>query len=510
MIAGVIGAMAMVLGLAPGAGAQTRAEESRAEAVLERAQEIVATPTAEAKAANADDPAEGRRLSYLLGRLSLLEPSLDGAQARAARALLARPDDGVDDRYGDGYTVGEPPESPACTTNFCVHWVASTTDQLEDDTDDNGITDGDGVPDFIEAVQDSAEESFAIENGVLGWDLPLSDGMRGGGGPGLTDVYMIETGGRYFGYASPDEGQGQATSKWAYLVLDNGYSEFADPPDFTELEAMQATMAHEYNHVLQFTLDSRQDLWMFEATATWVEDRVYPAIDDYLNYVPDFASSTTVPLDSNGFTSLRIYGAAMWNHFLDGTEGPEVIREAWEDSDAVSPAHQSIPAYDSGLGGTGFPFTELSDAFSQFTASTPEWRTESSTYADAAELPNVRRSGKLRANGRALRGGLDHLSYALLRIRPAAAAEDLKLRVRGREGVRMSIALTGRSGPADTGSVTMSGPVVQSDGRATTTLAGGSYDRVTAVVANADARLSPTGRYRGDNSRFAAKLDPAG
>ena len=85
---------------------------------------------------------------------------------------------------------------------------------------------------------------------------------------------------------------------------------------------MQVTMAHEYNHVLQFTLDSLQDVWMFESTATWAENQVYPGIDDYIDYVPDFAGASTVPLDPNGLAPCRIYGAAMWNHFLEEPRAP--------------------------------------------------------------------------------------------------------------------------------------------------------------------------------------------
>jgi hypothetical protein len=485
---------------APSASA---AADGAPERVLQRAEALL--QPSRAKGAAPADPARGRALSPILGRLATLQPRLGGARAGAARAILLRPDDGEDDRYGTGYTAPEAPESPACTTNFCVHWVDSSFDELEDESDDDGIADGDGVPDFIEAAQDSAEESFATENGVLGWSEPKSDGTRGGGGPGQTDVYLIETFGRYFGYSSPDEGQGPITSKQGYLVLDNGYSEF-EGPGLTEIEAMQVTMAHEYNHVLQFTLDSRQELWMLEATATWVEDHVYPEIDDYLNYVPSFASDPSTPLTNNGFASLRIYGAAEWNHYLDGTHDPAVVRAAWEGSELAAPAHRSVPAYDSALGGAGFPFSTLADEFASFTSTAPEWRARPDVFPDAAELPDVRRLGALKPGGHSFRGKLDHLSYALLRVRAGLAEDGLELRATGPEGVRYSIDLVARSGPATGGTVT-AGPTVAVDGgRRKATLAAGSYDRVTAVIANIDSRIDASGRYAADDSRFRLKL----
>ena len=54
------------------------------------------------------------------------------------------------------------------------------------------------------------------------------------------------------------------------------------------------TLAHEYNHILQFGYDAYQDAWFAESTAVWMEDQVYNGINDYLRYVrPLGATSTT-------------------------------------------------------------------------------------------------------------------------------------------------------------------------------------------------------------------------
>ena len=71
---------------------------------------------------------------------------------------------------------------------------------------------------------------------------------------------------------------------------------------------------------------------------------------------------------------LRIYGAAVWNHFLAETDDPVVVRDAWDASPDVTPADLSAAAYDDALGGTGDPFTALGQTFTDFAASTAEWR----------------------------------------------------------------------------------------------------------------------------------------
>ena len=186
--------------------------EAEAEAVLEHAVDLV-------DGSPGQEPS--RELTMVLAQLSQAAPVLEGQDRRTANAILARPDDGDGDRYGDGYEVDEAPESPACDPNFCVHWVATSADAPP-------LADGDGddIPDYVEETLEAADDSADVENGSLDWVQPVGDGARGGGGANRTDVYLIETDGLYFGYASPDEGQGSISSKEAYLVLDEDMAEF--------------------------------------------------------------------------------------------------------------------------------------------------------------------------------------------------------------------------------------------------------------------------------------------
>ena len=91
-----------------------------------------------------------------------------------------------------------------------------------------------------------------------------------------SDIYLKQLGNeRLFGYESPDPGQGSARSQYGYLVLDDDYAPaeygFADPAI-----PASVTFAHEFNHLLQQNYDSFQDLWMFESTAVWAEEKVFP------------------------------------------------------------------------------------------------------------------------------------------------------------------------------------------------------------------------------------------
>jgi len=209
-------------------------------------------------------------------------------------------------------------------------------------TDADGVADGDGVPDFVEHVEGVAEHVHSIENGKLGWREPKSDG-REGGGNGKTDIYLAQIGGELYGYATPD--RGQATREHSlprhlhgYLVIDNDYSR-GEFPGGTPLSNLQVTIAHEYNHILQFGYDAYQDSWFVEATAVWMEDQVYDGLNDYRRYVRRWVHSGAVPLTLN---SIKEYGSAVWNQWLSHRYGPALIRDAWARAVDVRPGGFSV------------------------------------------------------------------------------------------------------------------------------------------------------------------------
>ncbi len=424
-----------------------------------------------------------------LNAVAAAAPQLEGAQRQRAEALLARPTDGPADRYGDGYPKGAPVAS-AASAHSCVFWV---DDRRYADApslaDSNGVADGDGVPDYVEAILETIEYSYAVEvaPGPLGWEPPKPDVDGCGADPSLrADFYLKELGrAGIFGYESPDPGQ-TGRSQYGYLVIDNDYGEFgfSDP-----LDAARVTIAHEYNHLLQQNYDSLQDVWVFEGTAVWTEEQVYPEINDYVNYVSAFAGAPDAPItQTKAAQGLKIYGSAVWSHWLSGSGGDygiESIRRAWEVSDLVDPRDFGPSAYDRAIrdrGGKGF-----SHEFSRFTAATAEWRA-GEEFPDATAYPEIKRKGSLdRGDRRTF--ALDHTAYRVLGVGARGGAE-IELKVEAEDGVRSGIALVGRQGGALSGKVTRKVRYLDSGGTGSVRLSSpGRFDRITAVIANADARV---------------------
>jgi hypothetical protein len=390
-----------------------------------------------------------------------------------------RPTDDPDPNR-NAYSVPEAGRSPACSRHFCVHWVDQGLD-APDLADRNG----DGVPDFVERVLRVADHVHAVENGKLGWREPRSDGRQGGRN-GKTDVYLSQIGGQLFGYAAPDRGQASGQHRiprrlHGYLVLDNDYSAF-EFPGTKPLSDLEVTFAHEYDHILQFGYDAYQDPWFAESTATWMEDEVYDGIDDYLRYVRRWVKLWETPLTTS---SIKEYGSAVWNQWLERRYGTAVIRRAWAGAIDAKPGGFSVSSYERAIGAAG-PSGFTRD-FTRFAAAVPEWRTGAG-FRESRLFPDVPRQGHLPLNGRRLTRMLNHTTFQLLRVH-ARSGRAVVVRVTAPRGTAAGLALVGRIGSERGGrSVSRVGFKPGGGGLTVRLPRPGRFERITAVVVNADAR----------------------
>ena len=132
-----------------GMGEERRSE--RADAALDAARDLFGTrhasaaqhgPDARRTTANSD----AEHASLVLRDLAVSLDDLDASERKVARRILARPTDGADDVWKNGYDP-KAPTAYTCSDKaaICLHWV---TDKTDEDAPDVADTDGDKVPEI--------------------------------------------------------------------------------------------------------------------------------------------------------------------------------------------------------------------------------------------------------------------------------------------------------------------------------------------------------------------------
>ena len=242
---------------------------------------------------------------------------LSPAERKVARSILARPTDGPRDPFNDGYVV---PSVKKCKGNFCIHWVTSTEDAPPSQT-------------WVNQMLRLMNKVWKKEVKKLGYRPPVSD--RGRGGSNKFDVYLAQIGDEgFYGYCSPE--RKKPGFDWVadgYCVLDNDMAEFTAYN--SPIDSARVTAAHEFFHAIQFGYDYGEDVWLLEATATWMEERIFDDVNDNRQYLPaGQVYDSVTPLDFFTSGESQAYGNWVFFEFLSKNFGNGVVKEIWNKASA--------------------------------------------------------------------------------------------------------------------------------------------------------------------------------
>ena len=204
--------------------------------------------------------------------------------------------------------------------------------------------DGNEVPDYVDQVAASIDSVWRFQIDGLGYRFPQL------GGRDRYEIYISELRGELYGFASAElDGQVAARAS-GFLEIDNNFSESKYlEGSGTPLAARRVTLAHEFFHLVQFGYYYGADAcWWQEATATWIEEAVYPDVDDYLKDLPAFFSAPERGLDRGACNDTRHYSTSIFAHFLEQRFHADVIRRSWGEFDRQNSGravhlHAAIP-----------------------------------------------------------------------------------------------------------------------------------------------------------------------
>lgn len=179
-----------------------------------------------------------------------------------------------------------------------------------------------GIPDYVDSALVYLDYAWVLEIETLGYPAPRNDNGAGGGDE--VDVYIKNYG--YGGYGETFPEQTVNGSAAAYIIIDNDYAEWQYATK--GYEALKVTTAHEFFHVIQFSLFTDLSMvWWMEQSAVWMEDRAWDDVNDYLAYLYLFFHSNGTSLDSS--IGSFMYGAGLWPRYLAKRFGENIVRDIW-------------------------------------------------------------------------------------------------------------------------------------------------------------------------------------
>ncbi len=223
---------------------------------------------------------------------------------------------------------------------YKLHYNTTGTDAVS--TTD--VSPSNGIPDFIDQVAGYFDSTWQTEVINLGYRTPPSDGSAGG--DSKYDIYFEEM--PYYGYAQPEyygpEPWNDATS---FISMHRNFTGFPpnDDPDGNPAGAAKATAAHEFHHAIQFGYDYTEDIWLMEATSTWMEDIVFDVVNDNYNYLSEFFTSPQTALTDDG---MHMYASFIWDKFLEERFDTSLVKSIWEGciySNSIAAMENAIPSY---------------------------------------------------------------------------------------------------------------------------------------------------------------------
>ena len=215
--------------------------------------------------------------------------------------------------------------------HFRVHYDQSGTDAPPPIDRDNN-----GVPDMVDSVAIYLDYAWQVQIVECGFKAPPPDNFAPsiGGPDGLLDVYMVELNTSIYGEARPEPGGALTpTTTSGYLVIDNDFRGFPT----SGYSGARVTTAHEFFHLVQFAgyRDDYSQSGLFESTATWMEIKVHPDLEDYLNYVnvlvqaPQNYAFSTHQTGADGGGAVG-YGHSTYIQYIQEATEIDVVRRIWE------------------------------------------------------------------------------------------------------------------------------------------------------------------------------------
>ena len=176
----------------------------------------------------------------------------------------------------------------------------------------------DGIDDYAYSVAIAADSSRKVIVEIMNFRSEVQDD------DGLYDIYIEQLPNGSYGWNCPDGDLGKSWVEIDDDYIGTGYST-------SGLDAMKISVAHEYFHAIQRSYKPipGQNSFFYELSSIWIEDIVYPEINDYIffsQYGDDYFLDPEKNMnDYNG------YGLGLYGHYMNFEFDNQIMQRIWED-----------------------------------------------------------------------------------------------------------------------------------------------------------------------------------
>ncbi|MCK5520414.1 MAG: hypothetical protein KAI81_04825, partial [Candidatus Marinimicrobia bacterium] len=201
---------------------------------------------------------------------------------------------------------------------FCLHFINSTQDSVP-----QVYTMNDTIPNFIILAGEYFEHSYEFIVDTLHLIPPPVDQSLN---PEI-DVYFSNIGQGYYGMTVAENDVPSTSQLHDYTAYIELHNNFEGTSFYTHgTEALKVTCAHELFHVFQLGYNlwdwTDDEIWFLESSSCWIEDAVFPDVNDYFQYVYSYSSAWGQPI-------MNYYnGSVSFNIFLE-SKFPGFTNEVW-------------------------------------------------------------------------------------------------------------------------------------------------------------------------------------
>jgi hypothetical protein len=214
---------------------------------------------------------------------------------------------------------------------FRVHYDTSGTSPHSPDLTDSG---GNGVPDYIDSVAAIFDHVWEYQTDIMGYDPPY---LEAGEKYNIFVLNMRHARGFFYGETVPYRmipGYTSPPRHQSFIRIDHKYEGY---PTWG-LDGLRVTAAHEFHHAVQFgaygnwlgSVSNTPSRFFYEVTSTWIEDVLYPDINDYYFYLPALLNENISMHPFYSGSGMQMYARAIFGHFIENRFGRDMMRRIWE------------------------------------------------------------------------------------------------------------------------------------------------------------------------------------